>query len=105
MSTATGTLVGKQAYIAPEQFRGKTQLLSDIYSLGCTMYFLLTGKDPEPLTVSRPKDAGVAISDELDDLIAACTELDTTARIQTAEDVWQRIQQIKTAVAPRQIAS
>ncbi|HEY9717452.1 MAG TPA: serine/threonine-protein kinase [Trichormus sp.] len=105
MSTATGTLIGKQAYIAPEQFRGKAQLLSDIYSLGCTLYFLLTGKDPEPLTVSRPKDAGVAISTELDDLIAACTELDTTARIQTAEDVWQRIQLIKTAVAPRQIAS
>ncbi len=105
MSTATGTLVGKQAYIAPEQFRGKAQLSSDIYSLGCTMYFLLTGKDPEPLTVSHPKDAGVAISDELDALIAACTELDTTARIRSAEEIRQRIQQIQSAKVSQQLAS
>jgi serine/threonine protein kinase len=50
LGTATGTLVGKQSYIAPEQFRGKAGLSSDIYSLGATVYFALTGREPEPLT-------------------------------------------------------
>jgi len=104
MSTATGTLVGKQAYIAPEQFRGKAQMVSDIYSLGCTMYFLLTGKDPEPLSVSHPKDAGIAISEGLDGLVAACTELDTTSRIGSAMEIRERIQQMRTNANSSQTA-
>lgn len=50
VGTATGTLVGKQSYISPEQFRGKACPQSDLYSLGATVYFALTGLDPEPLT-------------------------------------------------------
>ena len=50
LGTVTGTLVGKQSYISPEQFRGKACPQSDLYSLGATIYFCLTGVDPEPLT-------------------------------------------------------
>jgi serine/threonine protein kinase len=50
VGTATGTLVGKQSYISPEQFRGKAGPQSDLYSLGATVYFALCGADPEPLT-------------------------------------------------------
>jgi hypothetical protein len=50
VGTATGTLVGKQSYISPEQFRGKAGPQSDLYSLGATVYFALGGLDPEPLT-------------------------------------------------------
>jgi tRNA A-37 threonylcarbamoyl transferase component Bud32 len=50
VGTATGTLVGKQSYISPEQFRGKAGPQSDLYSLGATIYFALTGLDPEPLS-------------------------------------------------------
>lgn len=53
VGTATGTMVGKQSYMPPEQLRGKAVPQSDIYSLGATCYFLLTGKDPTPLEVSR----------------------------------------------------
>ncbi len=42
LGTATGTLVGKQCYIPPEQFRGKATTQSDIYALGCTLYYLAT---------------------------------------------------------------
>ena len=48
VSTATGTMVGKQSYMAAEQVRGKSTPQSDIYSLGCVLHFLLTAKDPEP---------------------------------------------------------
>lgn len=40
---------GKLAYMPPEQFRGLPTLQSDIYALGGTIYFLLTGEEPEAL--------------------------------------------------------
>ena len=46
VGTATGTIVGKQAFIPPEQLRGKTVPESALYAFGGTMLFLLTGKDP-----------------------------------------------------------
>jgi len=49
VGAATGTLVGKHGYMAPEQIRGKASPLSDIYALGQTLYFCLTGTDPVPL--------------------------------------------------------
>ncbi len=51
IGNATGTFVGKHAFIAPEQFRGKAVVQSDIYALGCTLYFLLTGQEPEALSI------------------------------------------------------
>jgi serine/threonine protein kinase len=44
-----GTFVGTFGYMPPEQFRGQTFLNSDLYSLGATLIFLLTGKSPADL--------------------------------------------------------
>ena len=43
-----GYVVGSVEYIAPEQTRDPTQVdaRADLYSLGCTLYFALTGKGP-----------------------------------------------------------
>jgi serine/threonine-protein kinase len=86
-SQATATVVGKHCYIPPEQFRGKPTPSSDIYAFGCTMFYLLTGEEPEPLTVSRPREKNEAVSEELNYVVAACTSMDANRRISTATEV------------------
>ncbi len=45
--TAHGTtVIGSPLYMAPEQFRGETVFASDLYSLGVTMYQMLTAERP-----------------------------------------------------------
>lgn len=82
LAEATGTLIGKQGYMSPEQIKGKAEPLSDIYSLGGTMFFMLTGKDPEALTPCwiESEEFGLALRV----LIKQMTELSKCERPQSA---------------------
>jgi serine/threonine protein kinase len=80
MEGVTGTLIGKQAYIAPEQLRGKATPQSDIYSFGGTLYYLLTGKEPKALAQCNLQHDGYNVSAKINDLIAACTEFEADKR-------------------------
>lgn len=86
-SNATKTVVGKHAYIPPEQFRGKASTQSDIYALGATLYFLLTGLDPEPITVSHPQKAILDLDPQLDQIVARATSTDTNIRYNDARQL------------------
>lgn len=87
LGAATGTLVGKQSYISPEQFRGYAEPASDLYALGATMSYLLTGEDPEPLSASHPRSTNPELSESLDAFIAKLTDLEVAERFDCAESV------------------
>lgn len=87
IGTATGTLVGKQCYISPEQFRGHPNESSDLYALGASLYFMLTGRDPEPLTQSSPSEIERHVSEKLDKLVQSLTAQDHKARPASAAEV------------------
>jgi serine/threonine protein kinase len=78
--SVTATVVGKHSYLPPEQFRGKPVPQSDIYALGCTVFYLLVGADPEPITSSHPQARRAEVSSELDGIIARATALEPKRR-------------------------
>jgi serine/threonine protein kinase len=57
------TVIGSPPYMAPEQFHGKAVFASDIYSLGVTMYQMLTGV--LPYDAPSPADFDRLLSGEL----------------------------------------
>ena len=57
------TVIGSPPYMAPEQFHGKAVFASDIYSLGVTMYQMLTGM--LPYDTPAPADLDKLMSGEL----------------------------------------
>jgi tRNA A-37 threonylcarbamoyl transferase component Bud32 len=86
------TVVGKQAYLPPEQFRGRATTQSDIYAMGATLYFLLTGTDPEALTQLQLPIGGTEITDSevfeaLNAILSRATALDLSDRYQRAEEI------------------
>ena len=51
----SATFVGTLGYMPPEQFRGQTVPASDLYSLGATLVYLLSGQSPADLPQQRLK--------------------------------------------------
>ena len=80
LGSATGTLLGKPAYMAVEQVKGKATPASDLYALGCTLYFLLVGHDPETLAVAPPRLQTCELSEALNALIVNLTSTEANSR-------------------------
>lgn len=92
----TGTIIGSPEYVAPEQLRGKAAVGSDIYSLGVTCLYLLTGISPFNL-YSDSEDAWVwrdylghnFISAELGRVIDKMIARGTSKRYQSIHKILQ----------------
>jgi serine/threonine protein kinase len=91
-SQTNATIVGKQAYIPLEQFRGKPCPQSDIYAMGATLSYLLTGCEPAALESSHPRLSRPELSAELDDIIARATALEISQRISDANTLRRCLQ-------------
>jgi serine/threonine-protein kinase len=76
------TAIGTMGYAPPELFAGNVEARSDIYSLGATMFHLLTGHDPQdnPLLIfdfaknPKPRQLNPAITPEMEELICRAVE-------------------------------
>ncbi len=95
VGTATGTLIGKQSYMSPEQFKGKPTVQSDIYAAGGTLYFLLTGRDPKPLSSSHPQEERPSISPAVDQFVFDLTNTDDKKRIKSTDEMLERLDELK----------
>lgn len=89
------TAVGTMGYAPPELFSGRVQPASDVYSLGATMFHLLTGADPQdnPLLIfdftknPRPRQIAPAISSEMEMILMRSVEYKPEDRYRTAGEM------------------
>lgn len=89
------TVVGKPSFIAPEQFRGQACSQSDIFSLGATLFFLLTGKEPTPISKSNPALIATEVSQRLDEIVAKATSLSLDERYVSAKEILAELIELK----------
>jgi len=95
---ANSTVIGKQCYIAPEQLRGAACVQSDLFALGATIFFLLTGEDPEPISTSYPSKINDKISSAMNALVANLTATDVERRPQSARLVLDLLEVVRSAI-------
>ncbi|MGH9901109.1 MAG: protein kinase domain-containing protein [Pyrinomonadaceae bacterium] len=89
------TAVGTMGYAPPELFSGKVEPRSDLYSLGATLFHLLTGGDPQdnPLLIfdfaknPRPRYINPALSNEMERILMRAVEYKPEARFRSAEEM------------------
>ncbi len=89
------TAVGTMGYAPPELFSGRVQPASDVYSLGATMFHLLTAADPQdnPLLIfdftknPRPRQIAPSISTEMEQILMKAVEYRPEDRYRTAGEM------------------
>ncbi len=89
------TAVGTMGYAPPELFSGNVEPRSDIYSLGSTLFHLLTGADPQsnPLLIfdfqkhPRPRQINPQISDQMEKILMRAVEYNADSRFASAAEL------------------
>lgn len=104
--TMVGSTIGSVHYFSPEQARGSfTDEKSDLYSLGITIYEMVTGKVPfdgeSPVAVAlkhiqekaeRPSDVNPSVPKGINDLIVKAIKKDQNLRYQNASEMLSDLQ-------------
>ena len=104
--TQTAAVIGTAQYLSPEQARGETvDARSDIYSTGCLLYELLTGRPPfigdSPVSVAYqhvreearpPSQLNPDVSTTIDNIVAKSLAKKVEDRYQSAADMRKDIE-------------
>jgi serine/threonine protein kinase len=86
--TADTLVIGTPGYASPEQYgQGQTDPRSDIYSLGATLYHLLSGNVPTSVPPPPLTNANPTVSAELARIVARATRVDPADRYQNVEEL------------------
>lgn len=103
----SGKIVGTADYLSPEQILTPKEVTaaSDIYSLGCTLYYAVTGKVPFPGGTTRdkvrrhcedtplnPRHFNLELDDRFLVLLCDMMEKDSADRIDSAAEVIRRLE-------------
>ncbi len=112
--TQTSAVIGTAQYLSPEQARGeKVDARSDVYSLGCVLYEILTGEPPfvgdTPVAVAYqhvredpipPSQRHSGISPELDAVVLKSLAKNPDNRYQTAAEMRADLIRVHSGEAP-----
>ncbi len=112
--TQTSAVIGTAQYLSPEQARGETvDARSDVYSLGCVLYEILTGQPPfvgdSPVAVAYqhvredpvpPSQRHAGISPELDAVVLKSLAKNPDNRYQTAAEMRADLIRVHSGEAP-----
>jgi serine/threonine-protein kinase len=91
--TLSGTRIGAEGYCAPEQERGQPLTQSDLYAIGPTLIFLLSGENPFKYYRQKGRSFRFdmtsipTITPQLRDVIDQVTETLPRDRFQTAQEL------------------
>jgi Tol biopolymer transport system component len=86
--TGDTLIIGTPGYAPPEQYgQGQTDQRSDIYSLGATLYNLLSGQVPNTVPPAPLASVNPATLPELARIVARATAIDPADRYQRVEDL------------------
>jgi serine/threonine protein kinase/tetratricopeptide (TPR) repeat protein len=118
-ATEPGWTMGTIGYMSPEQIRGeKAEVPSDLFSLGCVLYEVATGRrafagrtsaevmaavlrDPAPELPAADPD----IPPELSRILAHCLEKEPAQRFQSARDLAFALRAVASAAAGPKVSS
>ncbi len=98
------TVIGSPPYMAPEQFHGRAVFASDVYSVGVTMYQMMTGSlpydTPAPADIERlmrgelitaPRLKNPKIPRAINDIVLKALSADPNARYQRASELLDEV--------------
>jgi len=101
IKTHPGVVVGTYPYMSPEQISGRSvDERSDIFSFGCVMYEMITGKSPflkkGPASIIaavlsefpvKIQELKMGIPEKFSQIISVCLEKDPNKRVQSAQEM------------------